>query len=100
MTDAACYDPDEVIETLDMAATVAARQLVRAILAEAADDLRARLTRYDLDMGVEDAAADLIRVCTAYQNAGKELTESRAEFIANARRLAGVESPPLSPRIS
>ena len=91
VTDAVAYDPDEVIETLDEAAKVAARQPVRAVLEEAAVDLRSRLTRYDLDAGVHQVAEDLARVSTAYRTAGEQLTKSRAEFTANAHRLAGTD---------
>nr|MDT0659245.1 hypothetical protein [Micromonospora sp. DSM 115978] len=89
VTDAAAYDPDEVIETLDEAAKVAARQLVRTVPEEAAADLRSRLTRYDLESGMHQVAEDLARVSAAYRTAGEQLAKSRADFAAIAHRLAG-----------
>ena len=46
---------------------------------------------FQLTNFIRDVAEDLARVSTAYRTAGEQLTKSRAEFTANAHRLAGTD---------
>ena len=89
VVEAAADDPEEVIEAIDAAATVAARDLIRRALEDAAVDLRNKLTKFALDEGVEDVAENLIRVCAAYRAAGEELAEGLDRFTTTARRIGG-----------
>nr|MDT0662078.1 hypothetical protein [Micromonospora sp. DSM 115978] len=91
VVEAAEDDPEEVVEALEKAALVAARQLVGVVLVEAAADLRERLANCRLEEGVvEDLAGDLAQVGLAYRNSRRELAERQAGFLAAARGLAGV----------